>query len=141
MEYKTVISERVKDGRVGIMTLNRPDKLNAWTSGLVDDMTACLEDFKKDEKVNVVIIKGAGKHFSAGMDFGEVLDKPGDVIISFFNKMWSVRPLLHSMPQITIAAVHGIAAAFGIHLTWMCDLAIAAEDAQFGAPPINVGLG
>ena len=140
MAYETVIAERAKEGRVGIMALNRP-KVNAWNYQLVDDMTACLNDFKNDPDVNVVIIKSNGQHFSAGMDFSEVLNKPGDTIGAFFKKMLSIRPLLQSIPQITIAQVHGTAAAFGTHLTWFCDLAVASEDAQFGAPPINAGLG
>jgi enoyl-CoA hydratase/carnithine racemase len=140
MAYETVIAERAKEGRVGIMALNRP-KVNAWNHQLVDDMSACLNDFKNDPDVNVVIIKSNGQHFSAGMDFSEVLNKPGDTIRAFFKKMLSIRPLLQSMPQITIAQVHGTAAAFGTHLTWFCDLAVASEDAQFGAPPINAGLG
>jgi enoyl-CoA hydratase/carnithine racemase len=140
MEYATVVSERTKEGRVGIMALNHPP-VNSWNNQLIDDMTACLNDFKNDPDINVVIIKGNGKHFSAGMDFNEVLNKPSDVIMAFFRKAFAVRYLMRSMPQIIIAQVHGIAAAYGIHLTWFCDLAVASEDAQFGAPPINVGLG
>ena len=67
--------------------------------------------------------------------------KQGDDILTFFKKAMSLRSLIQSMPQIAIAQVHGIAAALGTHLTWFCDLAVASEDAQFGAPPINVGLG
>ncbi len=141
MKYKTVIAERVKDGRIGIMTLNRPEKLNAWNNQLVEDMSSCLAEFKKDEQMNVVIVKGAGNHFSAGMDFAEILNKPGDEILAFMKKCLSMRQALQTMPQITIAAVQGTAAAFGVHLTWFCDLAIASEDASLGAPPINVGVG
>jgi enoyl-CoA hydratase/carnithine racemase len=141
MKYETVISERVKDGRVGIMTLNRPDKLNAWNRQLLDDMVNCLEEFKNDENMRVVVVKGAGKHFSAGMDFTEVLDKPLDVGRAFLRRCSNMREALHSMPQITIAAVRGTAAAFGTHLVWYCDLAVASENAFFGAPPINVGIG
>jgi enoyl-CoA hydratase/carnithine racemase len=140
MEHELIISERVKEGRVGIMTLNRPP-VNAWNHTLVDNMTDCLNDFKNDPNVNVVIIKGNGNHFSAGMDFAEILNKPGDTILDTFGKFMGMRSVLQSMPQITIAQVHGTAAAFGTHLTWFCDLAVASEDALFGAPPINVGIG
>jgi enoyl-CoA hydratase/carnithine racemase len=140
MEYKLVTAERVKEGRVGIMGLNRPP-VNAWNHPLVDEMTACLTEFKNDPKIAVVIIKSNCKHFSAGMDFAEILNKQGDVILDTFNKFINVRNLIQSMPQIVIAQVHGIAAAFGTHLTWFCDLAVASEDASFGAPPINVGIG
>lgn len=141
MTYETVIGERAKDGRVGILTMNRPEKLNAWNTQFVNDMSACLTEFKEDPDVNVVIIKANGKHFSAGMDFSEAFDKPADTTLAFFKKMMTIRSLLHSMPQITIAQVHGTAAAFGTHLVWFCDLAVASEDAKFGAPPINIGLG
>jgi len=141
MEYKTVIAERVRDGHVGIMTLNRPDKLNSWNHQLVDDIFSCLQDFKKDENMNVVIVKGAGKHFSAGLDFSQQLDKTGEEILAFFHKAFSIRILMQSMPQITIAAVHGVAAALGIHMVWFCDLAVASEDASIGVPAINVGFG
>lgn len=141
MKYELVISERAKEGRVGIMTLNRP-KVNAWNHQLVDEMVACLNDFKNDPNVNVVIIKANGQHFSAGMDFSEILNKPGDTILATFKKfMGDLRSLMQSMPQITIAQVHGSALAFGVHLTWFCDLAVASEDAVFGAPPINLGIG
>ena len=140
MEYKLVTAERVKEGHVGIMALNRPP-VNAWNHPLVDEVTACLTEFKDDPDINVVIIKSNCKHFSAGMDFGEILNKQGDIILDTFNKFINVRKLIQSMPQIVIAQVHGIAAAFGTHLTWFCDLAVASEDASFGAPPINVGIG
>jgi enoyl-CoA hydratase/carnithine racemase len=123
------------------MTLNRPEKINAWNEQLVSDMLSCLEDFKNDENMHVVIVKGAGKHFSAGMDFAAVTDKPGEEILRFFKKCMSVRDVLQSMHQITIAAVQGVATAFGIHIAWFCDLAIASEDASIGAPPINIGIG
>jgi len=140
MEYATVVSERIKEGRIGVIALNSPP-VNAWSHQFVDDMTACLNDFKDDSDMNVVIIKSNCKHFSAGMDFNVVLNKPADTILDFFKKCMSIRPLLQSMPQITIAQVHGTAAAFGTHLTWFCDLAVASEDAQLGAPPINAGIG
>lgn len=141
MKFETVLSERSDDGRIGIMTLNRPEKMNAWNEQLVADITACLEDFKKDANMTVVIVRGAGKHFSAGLDFNVALDKPGEDILRFFRGAMGIRDLLHSMPQITIAEVHGVAAAYGIHLVWFCDLAIASEDSSFGAPPINIGFG
>jgi enoyl-CoA hydratase/carnithine racemase len=140
MEYATVVTERTKEGKIGIMALNRPP-VNAWNHQFMDDMVSCLNDFKNDPDMNVVIIKSKCKHFSAGMDFNEVLKKQGDDILTFFKKAMSLRSLIQSMPQIAIAQVHGIAAALGTHLTWFCDLAVASEDAQFGAPPINVGLG
>lgn len=140
MDYKTMITERRKDGRIGVITLNNPP-VNAWSNQFIDDLGACLTEFKNDPDMNVVIIKGNGKHFSAGMDFGEILNKRSDAILDFFKKCMSIRPLMQSMPQIIIAQVHGTAAAYGTHLSWFSDLAVASEDARFGAPPINVGLG
>lgn len=140
MEFQTIVPERIKDGKIGVVALNRPP-VNAWSHQLIDEMTDCLNDFKNDPDMNVVIVKSNCKHFSAGIDFDEILNKPGDIILDFFKKALSIRPLLQSMPQITIAQVHGVAAAYGTHLTWFCDLAVASEDAQFGAPPINAGLG
>jgi 2-(1,2-epoxy-1,2-dihydrophenyl)acetyl-CoA isomerase len=140
MTYATVIAERAKEGQVGIMALNRP-KVNAWNRQLVEDMAACLNNFKNDPNVRVVIIKSNCNHFSAGMDFEEVLNQTGDLIKGVFRRNYGILTLLRSMPQITIAQVHGVAAALGTHLTFYCDLAVASEDASFGAPPINLGMG
>ncbi len=140
MEYKTIATERRKDGKIGVIALNNPP-VNAWSNQFIDDLGACLTEFKNDPDMNVVIIKSNCKHFSAGIDFGEILNKSSDAILDFFKKCMSIRPLMQSMPQITIAQVHGTAAAYGTHLSWFCDLAVASEDAKFGAPPINVGLG
>lgn len=140
MENRAVFTERARDGRLGFVILNRPHKANAWNQELVDGLKAAFEEFKNEKGVHVVIVKGAGKHFSAGFEFDLLENGSGDDILHFFYSCAWLRPLMHSMPQITIAAVHGTAAALGTHLTNFCDLAIASEDAFFGAPPINVGF-
>ncbi|MFC1896333.1 enoyl-CoA hydratase-related protein [Thermodesulfobacteriota bacterium] len=141
MSYENIIYE--KEDRIGRITLNRPEKLNALSKALRLELDRALTDAEDDDSISVVIIKGAGRAFSAGYD----LD-PSDMQRkeSFQNPVFDRKRLLESQrhwwriwdcPKPVIAQVHGYCLAGGAELAMMCDLVLAAEDAQFGYPPLR----
>lgn len=122
---------------IGIIRLNRPEKLNAINIEMVWDL---VESFNKAEKegVRVVIITGNGKAFSAGADVNEMLNLPLEEIVRRAHMpLWE---RIRSFRKPIIAAVNGVAAGGGLELAMSCDMIIAAESAQLGQPEINLGL-
>jgi enoyl-CoA hydratase len=149
MDYETVTLE--KEGRVGRITLNRPEKLNAINDTMFSDLEAALEDVQRDRDIWVVIIKGAGRSFSAGQDISGVgasevvpLDprtKPylSDIFEGGLRSQARWRAIF-DFPRFTIAQVHGYCLGAACDLAMACNTIIAAEDAVFGDPSIRVGL-
>lgn len=131
-----------KDGPIGWLTLNRPDKRNALSLELMDDMLDKLNLLSQEKSVRVVVIRGNGPAFCAGHDLTEMAGVDYD--IHHFNKIFSVcakmMRKLQGLPQPVIAKVHGIATAAGCQLVAACDLAIAETDAQFATPGVKIGL-
>ena len=129
-----------RDGAIAFVTMNRPEKRNALSVAHMEELIECLASIKGDEEISVVILRGEGPVFSSGHDLGEMADKP----IEFFENEFAVcsrlMELIVSMPQPVIAEVHGIATAAGCQLVATCDLAIAAEEAQFATPGVKNGL-
>lgn len=144
MEYKTLIYE--VEGEVGMLTLNRPEIVNA-----VDyTMLAELNDFwarrQTDESVRVMILKGAGeKGFCSGLDLKAAMDVPGGVSASsIYNSQRAFSNVIRLMrycPQPIIAAVHGPAMGAGLSFALASDIRLASEDAFFCAQYINIGTG
>lgn len=132
---------RQDDGRVAILTLNRPQAMNALSGDLIDALQAEFDQLAKDENIRVVLIQAAGRGFCAGHDLREVRSTEDyrffdDLIGRCSRMMLSIR----SLPQPVIAKVQGIATAAGCQLVAACDLAIASTDAKFGTPGVNIGL-
>lgn len=132
---------RQDDGRVAILTLNRPQAMNALSGDLIDALQAEFDRLAKDENIRVVLIQAAGRGFCAGHDLREVRSTEDyrffdDLIGRCSRMMLSIR----SLPQPVIAKVQGIATAAGCQLVAACDLAIASTDAKFGTPGVNIGL-
>ena len=138
MSYENVIYE--KDGHVASITLNRPDKLNALSEGLVSDIVAAVEEASADNEVRAVILKAAGRAFSAGYDISpgaEPWDEDlGTKFLAFrvntnqWLKIWN-------SPKPIVAQVHGYCLAGGTDLALSCDIVVAAEDATFGLPDVR----
>lgn len=132
----------VREG-IAIITLNRPERLNAMTPQLFTELSARLDEAKADRQVRAVIITGAGRGFSAGGDivghptFQESGPAGRDPHIAQAHDVVR-RVVQHSKP--VIAAVNGVAAGAGADLTWACDFRIAAEEARFVEAFINIGL-
>jgi enoyl-CoA hydratase len=142
MAFETILWE--KRGAVGLLTLNRPQRLNAISRGMIAELNALLDEIEKDAGVRVLVVAGAGRAFCAGFDLKEgaenptrgvagwrpVLQRDLDIIMRF----WRLR-------QPTVAAVHGFALAGGCELAMACDITIAAEGTRFGEPELRFGSG
>ena len=136
--YETLLFER--RGRVGIITINRPDKRNALNIKTREEGAALLEDLRNDTSVGVVVITGAGdKAFIAGADIAEFAGRTAmmqrDVMTarSLFNA-------IDTFPKPIIAMVNGYCLGGGCELALACDIRIAGETASFGQPEINLGI-
>lgn len=137
MAYETIIVD-IADG-VALITLNRPDALNALNSQLLDELSNAVADADASDKVRCIVITGTDKAFAAGADIKEMADKSFvDMYRSnFFGD--EVDRFLKTRKPI-IAAVSGYALGGGCELAMMCDFIIAADTAKFGQPEINLGV-
>ncbi|MFZ7125769.1 MAG: enoyl-CoA hydratase/isomerase family protein [Desulfobacterales bacterium] len=139
MSYKHVIVE-VDDRFVGHVTLNRPEQLNTFNTQLAEDLLLALETMDADPKVRVVLLKGAGKAFCAGIDVNELAGKTAMEYRAWIEHMEQPLVAISQMKKPVIAQLHGVAAANGMGLVAAADLAIASENAKMGLTAINVGL-
>lgn len=129
---------------VARITLNRPGKLNALNSALVDGLQAALSRAAADDLVKVVVLKGAGRAFSAGYDLSEEAEDQTWAANSWhraLSKDVEMTLWLLRLPKPTIAAVHGWCLAGACDLAMACDMIIATDDAKFGEPEIRYGSG
>lgn len=131
-----------KDGPVGWITLNRPEKRNALSMEVMEDFKKKLDRTASDKDLRVVIIRGNGLAFSAGHDIKEMSGKEHDIhhFRTVFRMCTEVMLELHRLPQIVIAQVHGIATAAGCQLVAACDLGVAESGAKFATPGVKIGL-
>jgi enoyl-CoA hydratase len=136
MAYETILAET--RGKVGLVTLNRPQALNALNSTLVAELNRALDAFEADPGVGCVVVTGSEKAFAAGADIKEMQDKgyPGTYLEDFITA-WD-RVAARRKPL--IAAVAGFALGGGCELAMMCDIIIAADTARFGQPEIRLGV-
>jgi len=135
MSYEFILAE--KDGAVGIVTLNRPQQLNALSYGLVKELSLAMEAFDQDEKIRVIIVTGGEKVFAAGADIKEMVDAtPFDERL---QGRLGFRDRINKISKPIIAAVSGYALGGGCELAMTCDIIIASETARFGQPEINIG--
>jgi 2-(1,2-epoxy-1,2-dihydrophenyl)acetyl-CoA isomerase len=135
--YETILFE-VQNG-VAYLTLNRPDKLNAFTEQMNKEITKAIKDANHDESVRCLVITGAGRAFCSGEDLGSVnegLDH-GEVLRKRYMPMMKQ---LYRIEKPTIAAVNGVAAGAGMSLALACDFRLASEKASFIEAFIHVGL-
>jgi enoyl-CoA hydratase len=136
MAYENIIVET--RGRVGLITLNRPQALNALNAALIAEMGVALDKFEDDEGIGCVVITGSEKAFAAGADIKEMQSKTYmEVYKADFIDKWQ-RVTLARKP--VIAAVAGFALGGGCELAMMCDFIIAADTAKFGQPEIRLGV-
>ncbi len=124
------------------LTLNRPESRNALSLGMLQALAFELKRAAADPAVRVVVLKGAGPAFCAGHDLKEMRDARfgGAYLEALFAECTKVMLAILSLPQPVIAQVHGVATAAGCQLVATCDLALAAEDARFATPGVNIGL-
>ncbi len=146
MEFETIIAKC--DGPIGFLTLNRSERLNALGATMMRDITAAARWFDDQLEVRVVIVRGEGRAFSAGAD---LKDTPIGDALPRAGKSWSERrevgqyglrmaDAVEGMRAITIAQVQGYAVGGGLVLMIACDLRVAAEDAVFSIPEVDLGI-
>ncbi|MGD9056853.1 MAG: enoyl-CoA hydratase/isomerase family protein [Desulfobacterales bacterium] len=139
MTNQTVLYE--KEQNIAIITLNRPQRLNAITRDLINGLIAQLKTAKQDEDVSVVILTGAGRAFCAGEDLKETAaGKSFEDWVAETAGLQEVQRVIMDLGKPLIAAVRGYALGGGCEFALSCDIRIAAEDAQFGFPETEVGL-
>ena len=132
--------EVTKQGNVGIVTMNRPEALNALSSAVFADLTAALDQVEHDDDVYVVIITGAGRAFVAGADIGEMANMNVEQGLAFSELGNGLLMRVDMFPKPTIAAVNGFALGGGCELSLACDIRIASEKAKFGQPEVGLGI-
>jgi len=137
MAYENILVE--KKGAVGLITLNRPDALNALNKALMDELTVALDAWEIEDDIHCIVLTGSAKAFAAGADIKEMQPKSymdvykEDFITANWERVTRCR-------KPVIAAVAGYALGGGCELAMMCDFIIAAETAKFGQPEIKLGV-
>ncbi|MHB8575828.1 MAG: enoyl-CoA hydratase-related protein [Dehalococcoidia bacterium] len=141
---ETVLFERT--GNIGYVTLNRPEKLNAISPGMLREFEEVLDEIEQNPVVRVVVIRGAGRAFSAGYDLNpsaEGRSDRGDPVDDLNRLRWTMQRWLRvwDFPKPVIAQVHGFCLAGATQLCVLTDITIVAEDARIGLPAIPIGGG
>lgn len=140
MSYKTV--QLAYDSRVATITLNRPDKRNAISFELIDELLRALDEVAKSDAL-VVILTGTGKAFCSGLDLDNLKDLLGrspQQNLQDSRTMVRLFRALYEFPRVTIAAVNGAAIAGGTGLALLCDFTLAVPEAKFGYTEVRIGF-
>jgi enoyl-CoA hydratase len=136
MDFQNVVVET--DGAIAVVTLNRPQQLNALSYDLVRDLCLAMEQLDQDPEIRVIILTGGEKAFAAGADIKEMADLgPFDERL---QGRLSYRDRINKISKPIIAAVSGFALGGGCELAMSCDMIIASETARFGQPEVNLGI-
>lgn len=139
MGYNSVIYE--KEEGIGIITLNRPKRMNALDRTSINEIIQLIDEISNDDEVAVVIIKGSKKYFCAGADIEDVIGITSCVEAhQWFNQGQAVMNDIENLEKPVVAAVSGPALGGGCELALACDIRIAAENAIFGQPEIKLGV-
>jgi enoyl-CoA hydratase len=135
-EYGNMLVER--QGAVGIVTLNRPQALNALNAALIAELGMAFDDLEADPAIGAIVLTGSDKAFAAGADIKEMAEKTYIEAYTqdFITRGWE---RVAQCRKPVIAAVAGFALGGGCEVAMMCDIVIAAENARFGQPEINLG--
>lgn len=136
MPYTTILSET--RGPVGLITLNRPDAMNALNPVILGELADALEAFDADDGIGAMVVAGSEKVFAAGADIKVMAtaseeEMRQDPLIDLFGRIRAIR-------KVVIAAVSGWALGGGCELAMSCDMIVASEKARFGQPEINLGV-
>jgi enoyl-CoA hydratase/carnithine racemase len=125
---------------IAIVTLNRPNKRNALSLDLMQELIALLDVLENDNDARCLILAAAGKVFSAGHDLSEMIGCPMDEYRELFAVCTELMEKIQAIPQPVIAEVQGVATAAGCQLAASCDLVVTAEEAVFATPGVRIGL-
>jgi enoyl-CoA hydratase/carnithine racemase len=138
MTYDSILVER--DAPVATITMNRPEKRNALSSEMMRELNDALRALSAEPEVRAIVLAANGPAFSAGHDLRELVDGDINRYRAVFDLCTELMETIQVIPQPVIARVHRIATAAGCQLVATCDLAVAAEDAKFATPGVNIGL-
>ena len=148
MTYETVVLE--KEEAIATLTLNRPEVMNAWNDKLAEDVSAALEEVNQNEAIRVLIITGAGKNFSSGLDvslLAQLASRPASIMDTVLGRfvrnqenLIGVTLKTRQVSKPVIAAVNGAVVGGGLCFALACDIRIAAEDARFSAVFVKRGI-
>ncbi|MGU9850421.1 enoyl-CoA hydratase [Pseudomonas koreensis] len=136
MTYETILLEN--HGRVGLITLNRPQALNALNAQLVSEVNHALDGLEADANIGCIVITGSKKAFAAGADIKEMAELTYPQI--YMDDLFSDSDRVANRRKPIIAAVNGFALGGGCELALMCDFILAGDNAKFGQPEINLGV-
>src|SRR5919206_76103 len=126
-----------REGDVAVLTLNRPEKLNALSTALEEDLARALDDV---DGARAIVLEGAGRAFSAGADMNEMSGQtPGD-ILGYYATTGEVYERVARLRRPTIAAIQGYCLGGGLELSLACDVRVADETAVFGLPEVAIGI-
>jgi enoyl-CoA hydratase/carnithine racemase len=128
------------DGQAARIVLSRPEKRNALSLELMEEMITALHEASAHDATRAIVIEGAGPAFSAGHDLSEMIGREREFFGRLFDRCTTMMETVHELPQPVIAKVHGIATAAGCQLVAACDLAVAAEGTRFATPGVKIGL-
>ncbi|HVX19732.1 MAG TPA: enoyl-CoA hydratase/isomerase family protein [Acidimicrobiales bacterium] len=137
----------VEDG-IGVLTLDRPEKLNAWSWEASRQLGARADQIRFDDRIRVVVVRGEGRAFCAGIDLRQPRDlvpgrSPAEKVRNYYEGIRWVHErfrVFSELPQPIIGAVHGYCLGFGFELALMCDIRLAADDAVFALPEASIGV-
>ena len=136
--YENLIVER-EDG-VAVITLNRPQRRNALSLDLMQELIRCFDEIGRSREIRAVILAAAGKAFCSGHDLSEMVSRDINEYRRLFDVCAELMTGIQSIPQPVIAEVQGIATAAGCQLVATCDLAVASDQAKFATPGVRIGL-
>ena len=140
----TSLVQYERRGAIAVLTLNRPEKLNAINAAMIDELSRALDTAEADGLVRVIVVAGAGKAFSAGFDLdmetGAGAPDPAAIRRALQNDLRIIMRFWDS-PKVTLAAVHRYCLGSAMELAVACDLTLAADDCLFGAPEVRFGSG
>ncbi|MBF6034811.1 enoyl-CoA hydratase [Pseudomonas sp. P155] len=136
MTYETILLET--HGRVGLITLNRPQALNALNAQLVSEVNQALDALEADANIGCIVLTGSKKAFAAGADIKEMAELTYPQI--YMDDLFSDSDRVANRRKPIIGAVNGFALGGGCELALMCDFILAGDNARFGQPEINLGV-
>lgn len=135
---KTIIVR--KENRIGWIVLNRPEKLNAISPEMLEEISTALRELEADEGVRVIVVTGSGRAFSAGADVTAFTNVNPINSYIYSRRFQEILNMIERMPKPVIASINGYALGGGLELAMACDIRIASENAMLGQPEINLGL-
>ncbi|MCK4979175.1 MAG: enoyl-CoA hydratase/isomerase family protein, partial [Candidatus Delongbacteria bacterium] len=138
MDYK--ILKLAVENNIGVITISRPEALNALNTNFFKEMDSLLDDIEGNNEIGVVVITGEGKAFVAGADIAEMCDKTQQEGYDFSKFGQAVFDKIEALSKPVIAAINGFALGGGCELAMSCDFRIASSRAKFGQPEVNLGL-